>query len=49
MNIVDVIRAKRDGRELTAKEIRFFIDGYTAGSVADEQASALLIDRKSVV
>ena len=43
MNIVDVIRAKRDGRELTAKEIRFFIDGYTAGSVADEQASALLM------
>ncbi len=43
MNIVDVIRAKRDGRELTDKEIRFFIDGYTAGSVADEQASALLM------
>jgi len=40
---VDVIRAKRDGRELTAAEIGGFLDGYTAGRVADEQASALLM------
>jgi thymidine phosphorylase len=40
---VDVIRAKRDGRELADEEIRWFIDAYTRGDVADEQASALLM------
>jgi len=40
---VDVIRAKRDGRELTDDEIRWFLHGYTDGVVADEQASALLM------
>ena len=40
---VDIIRAKRDGRELTDDEIRWFIGAYTAGDVADEQASALLM------
>jgi thymidine phosphorylase len=43
VSAVDVIRAKRDGRELTDDEIRWFIDSYTAGAVADEQASALLM------
>lgn len=38
---VDVIRAKRDGRELSEAEIRWFIDAYTRGDVADEQAAAL--------
>jgi thymidine phosphorylase len=40
---VEVIRAKRDGRELTDAEIRWFLDGYTRGDVAHEQASALLM------
>jgi thymidine phosphorylase len=38
---VDVIRAKRDGRELSDAEIDWVIDAYTAGAVADEQMSAL--------
>jgi thymidine phosphorylase len=40
---VDVIRAKRDGHELDDDQIRWFLAGYTAGEVADEQASALLM------
>jgi thymidine phosphorylase len=40
---VELIRAKRDGRELTDDEVRWFIDGYTRGAVADEQAAALLM------
>ena len=40
---VDVIRAKRDGGELTAEQIRWAVAGYTAGSVAEEQMSALLM------
>ncbi|HEX6195201.1 MAG TPA: thymidine phosphorylase [Jiangellaceae bacterium] len=38
---VDVIRAKRDRGELTAKQINWVIDAYTRGVVADEQMSAL--------
>jgi thymidine phosphorylase len=38
-----VIRTKRDGGELTDGQIRFFIDGYTVGSIPDEQTSALLM------
>src|SRR5258707_15067524 len=40
---VDLIRAKRDGRALTDDEIRWLIDAYTGGTVADEQMSALLM------
>ena len=40
---VDVIRAKRDGRELSDAQIHWFIEGYTRGGVASEQASALLM------
>jgi len=43
MHAVDVIRAKRDGRRLTSEEIRWFLDSYTRGEIADEQASALLM------
>ncbi|MFD4674117.1 thymidine phosphorylase [Lentzea sp. NPDC058450] len=38
---VDVIRAKRDGFELSDAQIDWVIDAYTRGSVADEQMSAL--------
>jgi len=43
MDVVDVIRAKRDGKALTTAQINWFIESYTAGSIADEQASALLM------
>ena len=38
---VDVIRAKRDGHELSDPQIDWVIDAYTRGAVADEQMSAL--------
>lgn len=40
---VDVIRAKRDGHELTDSQIDWVIDAYTRGVVAEEQMSALLM------
>ena len=40
---IDLILAKRDGRALTDDEIRWLIAAYTAGAVADEQMSALLM------
>ena len=40
---VDLILAKRDGRALADAEIRWLIAAYTAGAVADEQMSALLM------
>jgi thymidine phosphorylase len=38
-----LIIAKRDGRQLTEDEIRWLIEAYTSGAVADEQMSALLM------
>ena len=43
MDAIDVIRAKRDGAELSADQIRWVIDAYTRGAVPDEQMSALLM------
>ncbi len=43
MRAVDIIQAKRDGRALTPAEIRFFVDGVTAGTLPDYQASSLLM------
>ena len=40
---VDVIRTKRDGRPLSDEQIRWFMESYTVGRVAEEQASALLM------
>jgi len=40
MRAVDIIRRKRDGGELTAREIGFLIDGYCRGDVPDYQMSA---------
>ncbi len=42
-DVVDLIRAKRDGGRLALADIRWLIDAYTAGSVPDEQMSALLM------
>lgn len=39
----DVIRKKRDGKQLTREEIEFFIAGVTSGRIADYQISALLM------
>jgi thymidine phosphorylase len=43
VSAVEVIVAKRDGAELTDAQIRGFLDAYTRGAIADEQASALLM------
>jgi thymidine phosphorylase len=40
-DILDVLRTKRDGGRLSDEQIAFFIDGYTGGTIADEQAAAL--------
>ena len=43
LDVVELIRAKRDGRALTEDEIRWLIASYTDGAIADEQMSALLM------
>ena len=43
MRMVDIIRKKRDRVTLTPEEIRFFVKGYSDGSVPDYHASALLM------
>lgn len=43
MNILEIIEKKRDNKELTREEIEFFIKGYTEGTIADYQASALVM------
>ena len=40
MNIVEIIQKKRDGRPLSAAELRYTVDGYLSGAVADYQAAA---------
>jgi thymidine phosphorylase len=40
-DILDVIRTKRDGGALSDEQVRFFVEGYTDGTIADEQAAAL--------
>src|SRR3546814_19412540 len=43
MDAIDLILTKRDGGRLTPEQIDWFIDAYTAGTVGDEQAAALLM------
>ncbi len=43
MRMYDIIRKKRDGGELTAREIDFFVNGYVKGDIPDYQASALMM------
>ena len=39
----DLIRKKRDGKALDYAELKFFIDGYVAGTIPDYQAAAFLM------
>jgi pyrimidine-nucleoside phosphorylase len=43
MRTVDIIIKKRDGQELAADEIQFFVHGYTRGEIPDYQAAAWLM------
>jgi pyrimidine-nucleoside phosphorylase len=40
LRAVDVIQRKRDGHELSAEELAFFVGGYARGEIPDYQASA---------
>jgi pyrimidine-nucleoside phosphorylase len=43
MRLVDLIRKKRDGQELSVQEIEFIVRGYTAGELPDYQISSWLM------
>ncbi len=43
MRAVDIIAKKRDGQALSVEEIRWFIEAYTRGDVADYQVAAWLM------
>jgi pyrimidine-nucleoside phosphorylase len=43
MLLVELIRKKRDSRELTREEIEFIVSGYTSGEFPDYQISAFLM------
>ena len=42
-SMYDIITKKRDGGVLSPAEIRFLIDGYTAGEIPDYQIAAWLM------
>lgn len=43
MRMYDIIMKKRNGYALTPDEIKFFVEGYTNGTIPDYQMSALLM------
>ncbi len=43
MRMVDIIRKKREGGELTDRELAFFVQGFSRGEIPDYQASALMM------
>lgn len=43
MKVVDLIAAKRDGRELTGDEIAWLVEGFSNGQIPDYQVSAWLM------
>ncbi len=43
MNILDIIAKKRDGKELSTEEIKYFVEKYTKEEIKDYQASALIM------
>ena len=43
MNIIDIILKKKNKEELTEKEIKYVVEGFTNGSICDYQMSSLLM------
>ncbi|MFA6437783.1 MAG: thymidine phosphorylase [Bacteriovoracaceae bacterium] len=43
MNVVEIIRKKRNGAVLESAELKFIIDGYVRGTVPEYQVSAFLM------
>jgi pyrimidine-nucleoside phosphorylase len=43
MRAVDVLKRKREGKELSREEIAFLVNGFTAGEIPDYQVSAFLM------
>lgn len=43
MRVVDLIRRKRNGGELSPEELAFLVEGYTRGKIPDYQMSAWLM------
>ena len=43
MNIQEIIAKKRDRKELSKEEIKYFITEYTKGNITDYQAAALIM------
>lgn len=43
MRMYDIIKNKRDNKELTFEELEYFVKGYVSGTVPDYQVSALLM------
>jgi pyrimidine-nucleoside phosphorylase len=43
MRAVDILKRKREGRELSREEIAFLVNGFTAGEIPDYQIAAFLM------
>ena len=43
LNIIEIIKCKRDQKELSTEQIDFFIKEYSNGNISDYQASSLLM------
>lgn len=43
MNVYELVKAKRDGRELARAEIDFLVSGFTRGAIPDYQFSSFLM------
>ena len=43
MDTSSILEKKKCGMKLSDEEIRFFVDGFTCGSIPDYQASAFLM------
>ena len=43
MNVIDIIKSKRDQKELSTEEINYFVNEYSRGNIPDYQASSLLM------
>ncbi len=43
MNIQEIISKKRDRKELSREEIKYFITEYTKGNITDYHAAALVM------